>query len=207
VASLVKYCGAVPEILNIAHDTEASLINGFQKGLAADMLITSGGVSLGDYDIVKDILVQQGEIAFWTVRMKPGKPIAFGMMRGVREDGTETSVPHLGLPGNPVSAMVTFDLFARAAIRKMMGKPPLARQIIQAELGEEVVNLDGRRIFSRVFVEKRGDGYYAGLTGPQGSGILTSMVWANGLAIIPEDRDKVAAGETVSVMMLDWREG
>ena len=138
--------------------------------------------------------------------MKPGKPLAFGVMKGIREDGKEVTIPHLGLPGNPVSSMITSELFARPAIRKMMGRKDLTRRTVEAELEEAVVNTDGRRIFARAVVEKRGERHFAKLTGPQGSGILTSMSLANGLAVIPEDRDEVAVGETVSVMMLDWRE-
>ena len=206
VAALLKYYGAIPLVLKIARDTEESMLERIQEALSADMLITTGGVSLGDYDIVKDILLKHGEIAFWTVRMKPGKPLAFGVLRGTRDDGTEVTIPHLGLPGNPVSSMITSELFVRPAISKMMGRKGLVRQTVTAELEEEVINTDGRRIFARAIVEKRGERYFAKLTGPQGSGILTSMSLANGLAIIPEDTDKMSAGETVSVMMLDWRD-
>jgi molybdopterin molybdotransferase len=204
VAALVRYYGGIPRILGIARDSEDSLVQSLRKGLTADMLLTSGGVSVGDYDVVKDVLAKQGEIGFWTVRMKPGKPLAFGMIKGANGAGVARSVPHLGLPGNPVSSMITFELFARPAILKMMGRHDLTRPLIKAVLEDSVVNEDGRRIFARVAVKRRGEQYFAKLTGPQGSGILTSMALANALAIIPEDRERVAAGETVSVMMLDW---
>lgn len=207
LAALVKYYGGIPKILGIAQDSEDSVVSSLRHGLEADLLITSGGVSVGDYDVVKDVLAKQGEIDFWTVRMKPGKPLAFGVIKGVRRAGTETSIPHLGLPGNPVSAMITFELFARPVILKMMGRENLARPTIEAVLEGSVVNRDLRRIFARVVVERRGGQYFARLTGPQGSGILTSVSLANGLAIIPEDREKVAAGDRVQVMMLDWRKG
>ena len=122
LAALVKHYGGIPMILGIAQDSEDSLVASLRRGLSADMLLTSGGVSMGDYDVVKDVLAKQGEIGFWTVRMKPGKPIAFGMIRGAEEGGVARSIPHLGLPGNPVSSMVTFELFARPALLKMMGK-------------------------------------------------------------------------------------
>lgn len=204
VAALVKYCGGIPRILGIARDSEDSLVRSLRKGLTADMLLTSGGVSVGDYDVVKDVLAKQGEIGFWTVRMKPGKPLAFGMIKGSNGAGVMRNIPHLGLPGNPVSSMITFELFARPAIMKMMGRHDLTQPPIKAVLENSVVNEDGRRIFARVALERRGEQYFAKLTGPQGSGILTSMALANALAIIPEDRERVAAGETVSVMMLDW---
>jgi molybdopterin molybdotransferase len=170
------------------------------------MLITSGGVSLGDYDVVKDVLAEQGEIGFWSVRMKPGKPIAFGTIRGVDKTGASRTITHLGLPGNPVSSMVTFEMFARPAILKMMGKKNLAKPTIEAILEDRVLNNDGRRVFTRAIVEKRGDRYFARLTGPQGSGILTSMSLANGLVIVPEDVAEARPGTTVRVMMLDWNE-
>jgi len=206
VAALVQRYGGIPKILGIALDSESSLVASLRKGLDADMLITTGGVSMGDYDVVKDVLVKQGEIAFWTVRMKPGKPLAFGMVKGLDEAGVTRNIPHLGLPGNPVSAMVTFELFARPAILKMMGKKNLAKPVIEAVIEEPIVNSDGRRVFTRVIVGKRNGLYFARLTGPQGSGILTSMSLANGLVIIPEDKPGVEAGDVVQVMMLDWNE-
>jgi len=202
VAALVKRYGGIPKILGIALDTEKSLIEKLRQGRDADMLITSGGVSAGDYDMVKDVLAKEGEITFWTVRMKPGKPLAFGTIKG----GKGRSIPHLGLPGNPVSSMVTFELFARPAIFKMMGKKNFAKPAVEATLEEPIANTDGRRVFVRTIVEKRGGKFYARLTGPQGSGILTSMSLANGLVIVPEDKAEVKAGEVVNVMMLDWNE-
>jgi molybdopterin molybdotransferase len=155
--------------------------------------------------MVKDVLAQRGEISFWTVRMKPGKPLAFGTMTKM-EGEKERKVPHLGLPGNPVSSMITFEQFARPAILKMMGRENLAKPTIRAIIDNDIANNDGRRIFARVIVAKRDGQYYASLTGPQGSGILTSMAKANGLAVIPESSKGVKAGDMVDVQMLDWTE-
>ena len=204
VAALVMRYGGIPKILGIALDSEDSLVASLRQGLEADMLITTGGVSAGDYDIVKDVLAKEGEIAFWTVRMKPGKPLAFGTIRGMSGAGVARNIPHLGLPGNPVSAMVTFELFARPAILKMMGKKNLTKPTVDAVIENRMVNSDGSRILARAMVEKRGGRYFARLTGPQGSGILTSMTLANGLVIVPEDKAEVKAGDVVQVMMLDW---
>ena len=204
LAALVKYLGGIPQILGIARDSEDSVVASLRRGLEADMLLTSGGVSVGDYDVVKDVLAKQGEISFWSVRMKPGKPLAFGVIRRSSRAGMEGGIPHLGLPGNPVSSMITFELFARPALLKMMGRKNLSRPLLDAVIEDSVVNTDGRRIFARVVLERRGEQYLARLTGPQGSGILTSMALANGLAIIPEDKGRVTAGERVQVMMLDW---
>ena len=206
VSALVRRYGGIPKLLGIALDSEDSLVAGLRRGLDADMLITSGGVSAGDYDIVKDVLAKEGEISFWTVRMKPGKPLAFGTIKGTDQKGAARNIPHLGLPGNPVSSMVTFELFARPAIFKMMGKKSLAKPTVEAVIEEPVINTDGRRVYTRAIVARRGDKYYARLTGPQGSGILTSMSLANGLVIVPEDRAEVKAGEIAQVIMLDWNE-
>ena len=206
VAALVLRYGGIPRILGIALDSEDSLVAKLRQGLDADMLITTGGVSAGDYDVVKDILAKEGEITFWTVRMKPGKPLAFGTIRGGSKVGTVRNIPHLGLPGNPVSSMVTFELFVRPAILKMMGKKNLAKPTVEAVLENSIVNRDGRRILARAVVRERNGRYFARLTGPQGSGILTSMSSANGLVIVPEDKEKVAVGDMVQVMMLDWSE-
>ena len=204
LAALVRRYGGIPKMLGIARDNEDSVVASLHSALDADMLITSGGVSMGDYDVIKDVLAKQGKIAFWTVRMKPGKPLAFGIINGVNDAGTVTKIPHLGLPGNPVSSMVTFELFVRPAILKMMDRKDLVKPSVKAVIRDSVVNNDGRRIFARVVVEERNGQYFANLTGPQGSGILSSMSLANGLAVIPEDRTGVAAGDTVQVMMLDW---
>jgi len=205
IAAEVTRYGGIPKILGIGRDSVQSLTEKLDEGLDADMLVTSGGVSKGDYDMVKDVLAERGEIGFWTVCMKPGKPLAFGVMKKM-EGGREKRVPHLGLPGNPVSSMITFEQFARPAILKMLGKKILAKPTIRAIIENDVVNTDGRRIFARVSVTRRSGRYHASITGPQGSGILTSMARANGLAIIPESSKGVKAGDTIEVQMLDWGE-
>ncbi|MFA5317081.1 MAG: gephyrin-like molybdotransferase Glp [Dehalococcoidales bacterium] len=197
LAAQVARYGGQPKVLGIARDNQRSLNAKLSKGLDSDLLITSGGVSMGDYDLVKEILAQQGEITFWQVRMKPGKPLAFGRIG---------KVPLLGLPGNPVSSMVSFEIFARPAMLKMMGKPPADKPVIWAVTDSPIENRDGRRVYVRAKVEKNDGGYLARITGAQGSGILTSMARANSLIIIPEDRDKIAAGEKVQAIMLDWDE-
>jgi molybdopterin molybdotransferase len=197
-AQVMRY-GGVPVLLGIARDDVAELTAKIRAGLeqGADLFLTSGGVSVGDFDVVKTVLAAEGEMGFWRVRMKPGKPLAFGHIRGV---------PLLGLPGNPVSAMVSFELFARPAILKMMGKTRLEKPTVEATLLDEVTRKDNRRHHLRVMVKEREGEYFARLTGDQGSGILLSMVQAQGLAIIPEDVDHLPAGARVQVMMLDWPE-
>ncbi len=206
IAGLVKRYGCIPKILGIARDSEEELVSKLRQIQDADMLLTTGGVSMGDYDIVKDIIARDGDMVFWKVRVKPGKPLAFGMIKGSSKHGLTRTIPHLGLPGNSVSCMVSFELFARPALLKMMGKKQLAKPTIEAIIEDTVDNDDGRRIYDRAIIERRDGHYYARLTGPQGSGILTSMGLANGLVLIPEDRKKVEKGEVVQVLMLDWNE-
>ena len=204
VAAQVMREGGVPKILGITPDNESSVVQKIGEGMDADLLVTIGGVSKGDYDLVKTVLAKQGEIVFWQVRSKPGKPLAFGNIRRVGASRPGKNLPHLGLAGNAVSSMVNYELFVRPAILKMMGRKNLAKPAVEAILEDDIKNEDGRRVFARVIVELRDNCYHARLTGPQGSGILTSMTLANGLAIVPEDKLVAKKGESIVVMMLDW---
>ncbi len=201
-AAAVIKAGGVPIRLGIARDNVANLSAKIRAGLDAgvDLFITSAGVSVGDYDIVKDVLGMEGEMHFWQVKMKPGKPLAFGVLRGKKQ------VPLLGLPGNPVSAIVSFEIFARPAILTMLGKTKFTRPTVRAILHNDVRNDADRRNHIRVWVEKRAGQYHARTTGEQGSGILTSISNANGLLVIPENVTAIRAGEEVDVQMLDWQE-
>jgi len=199
IAANIARCGGKAKIIGIGRDSLDSLSQKIAEGLDGDMLITSGGVSKGDYDVVKDVLARMGEVNFWTVRMKPGKPIAFGTLKA----GSGREVPHLGLPGNPVSSMITFEQFARPAILKMRGIVDHTRPSIYASIDQDIINDDGRRIFVRVYVSRTGDGWLASVTGLQGSGILTSMAAANGLAIVPEDCPLARVGDRLKVLLLD----
>ncbi len=199
VASMVREAGGVPKRLGIASDTVEALTAKLREGFDADMLITSAGVSRGDFDVVKDVLAKEGEIDFWTVRMKPGKPLAFGAF-----PAGDRTVPHIGLPGNPVSSMVTFELFGRAAIYKMLGKTNWERPRITAIAEERITNTDARRVYARAIVAKNDSGEYrASLTGPQGSGILMSMALANAFAIVPEDVPVIEPGDEVECLLLE----
>ena len=202
IAASVIRCGGIPKLLGIARDNLTSMNAKLLEGLDADMLITSAGVSKGDYDMVKDVLAQRGKIDFWSVRMRPAKPLAFGALNA--PDGRQ--VPHLGLPGNPVSALVAFEQFGRAAIRRMLGRPDAPKPTISAVLDEPILNTDNRRVYARAVVRRQNDAYHAELTGDQSSNLLTSMARANGLAICPEDLPRKDAGEVVEVQMLDWTE-
>ena len=201
LAALVREYGGLPVRLGVARDTVEALTAKIHEGLGADLVVTSAGVSRGDFDVVKEVLAREGAIRFWTVRMKPGKPLAFGTFTAA--DGRR--VPHIGLPGNPVSALLTFELFGRPALFKMLGRRVQPRPSLRAIADEAIVNTDGRRVYARAVVSEGQDGrWHARLTGPQGSGVLTSLALANGLAICPEDRERIEPGEEVAVIMLDW---
>jgi len=195
LAAQVKDCGAIPIQLGIARDRKEEIEKKLRQGLRADVLISSAGVSVGDYDFVKDVLNDLGtEMVFWKVAMKPGKPLAFGLIQGK---------PVFGLPGNPVSSMVSFEEFVRPSLLKMMGHRQLFRPVIEAVLKEDIHKEPGRRHFVRAFVSFDKDHYQVTITGEQGSAILRSMVKANGLVVVPEDRKIVKAGEKVQVQLLD----
>jgi molybdopterin molybdotransferase len=199
-AQVIKY-GGVPIMLGIARDKESDLTAKIKEGLeqGVDLFLTSGGVSVGDFDVVKTVLAAEGEMTFWRVRMKPGKPLAFGRL----ETADGRIVPMLGMPGNPVSVMVSFEIFARPAILKMLGATDLDKPRVRATLVDAIDSKDERRHYVRVRVTEDDGEYRAELTGGQGSGILNSMVLANGLAIISEDWTGVPAGTEVEVILLN----
>jgi molybdopterin molybdotransferase len=195
LAAQVKDCGAISVQLGIAKDRKEEIKEKLLQGLRTDVLISSAGVSVGDYDFVREVLNDLGmEMVFWKVAMKPGMPLAFGTIEGK---------PVFGLPGNPVSSMVSFEQFVRPSLLKMMGHRQIFRPIIEAILKEEIHKEPGRRHFVRASVSFERDHYVVTITGAQGSGILRSMVKANGLVVIPEDREIVRAGEKVRVQLLD----
>ena len=211
VAASIIAAGGRPQTLGIARDNLADMRRKLEQVAGSDLLVTSAGVSKGDYDVVKDVLTERGDINFWSVRMRPAKPLAFGMLRddagAAGATGTAGKpIPLMGLPGNPVSAMVAFEMFARPAIRAMLGRQRLARPVVEGTLTGPIRNTDGRRVFARVEVARQNGVFYANPTGPQGSNILTSMSRANGLAVCPEDLPVKEAGERVSIIMLDWNE-
>lgn len=202
VAAAVIAAGGQPRIIGIARDTLADLHRCIDEASDADLLVTSAGVSKGDYDMVKDVLEQRGEMNFWSVRMRPAKPLAFGFIR----TDAGRPLPLLGLPGNPVSALLAFEMFGRPAIRRMLGRDLLARPVVEGVLTGPIFNSDGRRVYARVEVERRDGTWFATPTGPQGSNILTSLSRANGLAICPADLPRKDAGQAVKILMLDWNE-
>lgn len=185
--------GGEPINLGVVPDHLESIEGRLAATRSADVLVSSAGVSVGDLDLVKAALDKLGaELHLWRVSMRPGKPITFGSLGGR---------PIFGLPGNPVSAMVTFELFVRPALRKMMGHSVLDRPRIVARAGQPITNPGSRRGYLRVIVSPDGDRYAARLTGDQGSGILRSMVLADGLAVLdPEAR--IEKGQDVEVIVL-----
>ena len=193
--SQILKCGGIPKNLGIARDKPKQLEKKIKQGLDCDLILTSGGVSVGDYDLVKDILAKMGtNIRFWKVAMRPGKPLVFGVIKGI---------PVFGLPGNPVSSMVSFEIFVRPVILKMLGQKKDERKKIEAVLEEDVKKKSGFRYFLRANTRWREGGYLTRTTGPQGSGILKSMALANSLIILPEEEETVLKGAYVTVKFLD----
>ncbi len=193
ICAQIEEAGCDPVDMGIARDDEAETERKFRKALeGADALITSGGVSVGEFDVVKTVLSKLGEINFWRVAMKPGKPQAYGIADGK---------PIFGLPGNPVSSLVVFELFVRPALLKMAGHSELLRPTFKAVLEEEISNKDGRVSFMRSVITSQDGKHYAKTTGPQGSGILHSLVLANGFIVIPAGAT-IAAGETVEAQFM-----
>jgi molybdopterin molybdotransferase len=194
--ALTRVAGGIPVDLGIAADTKASLKRKLEGARDCDLILTSAGVSVGDLDHTRNVFEELGgEQKFWKVKMRPGAPLAFGMLK---------DIPWLGVSGNPVSAMVSFELFVRPALRKMQGHAALFRRTITVTLEEEVKI--GARLthFLRAVVRRTNDGtLVARLTGQQSSGMLTSMVKANALLIVPETSPKVAPGSQLHALMLD----
>jgi molybdopterin molybdotransferase len=186
--------GGLPINLGVAPDRLEAIAERVARGAEADVLVTSAGVSVGELDLVREALVGAGaELHLWKVDMRPGKPITFGSLKEGR--------PVFGLPGNPVSAMVTFELFVRPMLLAMQGRRGPSRAMVRATALAPIVNRGSRRGYLRVVLENRDGGLGARLTGEQGSGILRSMVSADGLAVLPGDTS-VAVGEPVDVIVL-----
>jgi molybdopterin molybdotransferase len=193
--ALVRNAGGEPVNLGVAADDPVSLRDHLARATGCDLLLTSAGVSVGEFDYTREVIQALGaEMMFWRVRMRPGAPLGFGLLG---------PMPWIGLPGNPVSAMVTFELFVRPVVRRMIGHARLFRRPIPVAV-DETVTISGRLThFLRCIVSTRDDGTAtARLTGPQGSGILTSMSRANALLVVPEDRPRVEPGELLHALPL-----
>jgi len=203
IASVIE-SGGIPKSLGIVRDDVDSLTRAINIAKGSDLIITSAGVSKGDYDIVKDVLSSQGKLDFWSVRMRPAKPLAFGLLDSNKNDSKK--IPLIGLPGNPVSALVAFEQFCRPVIRKMLGRKYKPRPTVKAILQDSIENYDSRRVYARVKVWQENNVYLTKTSGSQGSNILSSMAYANGLAICPENETSKNFGDIVDVIMIDWPE-
>jgi molybdopterin molybdotransferase len=194
LAAAAIRAGAEPVPLGIARDRADDLRAKLEQARAADLVLTSGGVSVGDYDLVKQMLEEQGGIEFWRVRMRPGKPVAFGMLG---------ETPLLGLPGNPVSAAVTFELFGRPAIRKMLGCQQVERPIVEVVLEGEDIARGDRRHYVRARLDSRAGTLIARTTGEQGSHIISSLRGATALLVVEIGEGVVRAGEHLPALLLN----
>ena len=194
--ALLAEAGCEPVDLGSVADDEAEIAAGIRAGVEkCDALLTSGGVSMGDYDYVKKVLDEIGDMSWMQVAIKPAKPLAFGRVEGI---------PVFGLPGNPVSSMVSFELFARPGLRKMMGHPPGAwhRQPVMGRVaGPLRRRLDGKTHFARVRVEYTDGEYRVSSAGGQGSHQLSAMAAADALAVLT-DGDGLDVGDPVSLLIL-----
>ena len=196
IGALARSWGADVRLNGIARDTVADLTSRLGEASDVDLIVTSGGVSLGDYDLVKDVLRSEGEISIWQVRMKPGKPLAFGHI-GL--------TPLLGLPGNPVAAAVSFVIFGRPAIRKMLGHEATEPRTVNVVTADGIDNRGHRRHFVRVRLEAaEGGPALARIAGEQGAGVLSSLAAADALMIVPEEIERVQPGTCLQAILLDW---
>ncbi|MBI5676589.1 MAG: molybdopterin molybdotransferase MoeA [Nitrospirae bacterium] len=190
----VLACGGIPINKGVARDDIEGLKAKLRSCLDCDIIITSGGVSMGEYDYVKDVMIDMGmKLKFWKVAMRPGKPNLFGIIN---------SKPFFGLPGNPVSTMVGFEVFVKPAILKMLGRINDDRREVEAVLEEDIRKKKGLKFFIRAQTRWEDGCYITRTTGPQGSGILSSMVKADSFIILPEDEELVKQGEKVLVRLL-----
>ena len=197
IAASVREVGGEVVDLGIVPDDPAAYTERLQGAAGCDLLITSGGVSVGAFDFTKDVLQSLGaELHLWRVRMRPGAPLGFGMLG---------AMPWLGLPGNPVSTLVTFELFARPLLRTQRGERAVFRRAIDVRTRDDVSLAAPLTHFMRAIVEWDSDGVWARLTGPQGSGLLTSMSLANALLVVPQERMVVRAGESLRALLLGER--
>jgi molybdopterin molybdotransferase len=195
LAAQCREAGALPTVLPIARDDRAAIRDALAEALTADAVLSSGGVSVGDFDFVRDALSDLGVIEhFWKVAMKPGKPLTFG---------TRDARPVFGLPGNPASSMVSFELFVRPALRRMLGHAEVLRPRAPVLLDEGYAHEGRRRHYLRGEVRRDGALLRARRPGRQGSGMLRSMVGVNALLEIPEDAGVLAAGASVTAVLLD----
>ncbi len=194
IAAAVQEAGGIPVLLGIARDTPAALKDKISQGLTADILVLSGGVSMGDYDFTKAVFQELGAaMNFWKLAIRPGQPLAFGKIQGKLA---------FGLPGNPVSSMVTFEQLVRPAMLKMSGHRSYGRPVVQAIFQEKFSKRTDRRHFLRGVLAREEGVFTVRTTGAQGSGILTSMVKANCLIDIPVEVERVNPGDLVSVQLL-----
>jgi molybdopterin molybdotransferase len=199
LAAAIGGVGALPLLLGIAGDNLPVLREKLAEGLKADVLITSAGVSMGDRDLVREVLAELGvEIQFWKVKVKPGKSLAFGVLG-------EKLV--FALPGNPVSAMLTFEEFAAPALLKMMGHRQPVKLLLPAVLQGEIRKKLGETHLVRVRLEYSGGKYLAWSAGKQDTGRLKTLLQANALAVLPAEREYFAAGEEIQVHLLDGSVG
>jgi molybdopterin molybdotransferase len=197
LAAAARHAGAIAYRVSASSDDPQAFTEALSDQLVrADVVVTSGGVSKGTHDVVKEALADLGTVAFHEVAMQPGKPQGFGVIG-------EDSTPIFTLPGNPVSAYVSFELFVVPALRKMMGRTPYTRTLVRAQLTTPVTSMKGRRQYLRGIFEPRPGGSTVTPVGGSGSHLLGGLSQANALIVLGEDVTAVAGGADVPVLLLD----
>ncbi|MDD5746354.1 MAG: molybdopterin-binding protein, partial [Candidatus Omnitrophica bacterium] len=194
LAAATAECRAQPVLLGIARDNCQALRRKIKQGLGADVLVISGGISMGNADFVGTVIQECGvKVQFAKVRQRPGQPFTYGLFK---------SKPVFCLPGNPVSALLVFEIYIRPALLRMMGSQAPSRQKITATIVRDICVKPGKTYFLRVRIWSRAGAFYAGLTGPQGSGIMKSMVSADGILIVPDTVERIKKGEQWPIILL-----
>lgn len=201
LSALAQSVGAEVACLHVGDDPRK-----FEKALRAaasrsDVVVTSGGVSMGDFDPVRDVLLASAKVHFWKIAMKPGKPVMFASL-----ESRKRLVPVFGLPGNPVSVMVAFEQFVRPALLKMLGRRALRRVEVMAKLDAALTSPADKVEFVRALVSQDGENWKASVTGDQGSGRLSTMTRANALLVVPANTTRLESGQKLVAQMTEWPE-
>jgi molybdopterin molybdotransferase len=206
IAALVTHYGGIPRILGVARDNEKSIRSKIQRGLSADAIVSSGGVSRGDYDLIRDVVAKSGRVLFSGVKISPGEPFSFGVVDKPRLEKQSKVIPFFALAGNPTACILNFELFVRPAMLKMRGFQQVSHPVVESVMEDILENKKDVQKYIWVKLEKQRNNYLAKIAGSQKRGVLTSVARANGLAVVPANTT-IKKGDIVTVMLLTWQEG
>jgi molybdopterin molybdotransferase len=204
IAAQVKHSGGIPKLLGIARDNRSSIISKLKQGMKADIIITCGGSSVGDYDLIREVATEVGEMVFQKVNMAPGKTFSFGLIKDTSDQKNNRTVPLFALSGNPSASMINFEVLVRPSVLKMQGRNKSFPKTIKATLEDSFENKKRARCFVWAQISQEKHSYSARISRIPEKGILPSIAAANGLLIIPEGKKKIEKGEPVDAMFLNW---